>query len=183
MDRIIATQVTVMSLAFQANQQLDLPVRQHVERLPSYLHEQERVVGAMLDAKKLTLLAPGKFRYTVTSLQVFQLQVNPVVSIGVVSSDGKLKMHATDSELKGMGLVDDFELILDATLEATHKGLEGEAVLAVSVTQPALLKLIPGKVLENTGQSILNGILLGIKARVRKQLIDDFTKWCEEVDG
>ena len=126
------------------------------------------------------LLAPGKFRYTVTSLQVFQLQVNPVVSIEVVNFDGKLKMHATDSELKGLGLVDDFELILDATLEATQNGLEGEAILAVSVTQPALLKLIPSKVLENTGQSILNGILLGIKARVRKQLVEDFSNWCKE---
>ncbi len=169
-----------MSLAFRASQQLDLPVGHNVERLPAYLLEQERVVGAMLDAKKLTLLAPGKFRYTVTSLQVFQLQVNPVVSIGVVNLDGKLKMHATDSELKGLGLVDDFELILDATLEATENGLEGEAVLEVSVTQPALLKLIPSKVLESTGQSILNGILIGIKARVRQQLIADFTNWCNE---
>ncbi len=169
-----------MSLAFRASQQLDLPVGHNVDLLPAYLLEQERVVGAMLDAKKLTLLAPGKFRYTVTSLQVFQLQVNPVVSIGVENFDGKLKMHATDSELKGLGLVDDFELILDATLEATDKGLEGEAVLGVTVTQPALLKLIPSKVLENTGHSILNGILLGIKARVRQQLIADFTNWCQD---
>ncbi len=172
-----------MSLAFQASQKIDLPVQHDVERLSAYLLQQERVVGAMLDAKKLTLLEPGRFRYAVTSLQVFQLQVNPVVSIEVVNFDGKLKMTATDSELKGLGLVDDFELTLDATLEATPKGLEGEAVLAVSVTQPALLKLIPRKVLENTGQSILNGILLGIKSRVRKQLIDDFANWCKQDSG
>ena len=172
-----------MSLAFQASQKIDLPVQHDVERLSAYLLQQERVVGAMLDAKKLTLLEPGRFRYAVTSLQVFQLQVNPVVSIEVVNFDGKLKMTATDSELKGLGLVDDFELTLDATLEATPKGLEGEAVLAVSVTQPALLKLIPRKVLENTGQSILNGILLGIKSRVRKQLIDDFANWCKQESG
>ena len=170
----------IMSLAFQASQKIDLPVQHDVERLSAYLLQQERVVGAMLDAKKLTLLEPGRFRYAVTSLQVFQLQVNPVVSIEVVNFDGKLKMTATDSELKGLGLVDDFDLTLDATLEATPKGLEGEAVLAVSVTQPALLKLIPRKVLENTGQSILSGILLGIKSRVRKQLIDDFANWCNE---
>ena len=123
-----------MSLAFQASQKIDLPVQHDVERLSAYLLEQERVVGAMLDAKKLTLLEPGRFRYAVTSLQVFQLQVNPVVSIEVVNFDGKIKMTATDSELKGLGLVDDFDLTLDATLEATPKGLEGEAVLAVSVT-------------------------------------------------
>ena len=34
-----------------------------------------------------------------------------------------------------------------------------------------------GNVLESTGHSILNGILVGIKSRVGKQLIEDFSKW------
>ncbi len=169
-----------MPLAFEARQKLDLPVNKYIERLPAYLLEQERVVGAMLDASKLTPLGPGSFRYNVTSFKVFQLEVNPVVSIGVVNVDGKLKMHATDSELDGLGIVDDFELTLNAVLEATNTGLEGEAVLGVSVSQPPLLKLIPKQVLESTGQTILNGILLGIKARVTQQLLEDFTNWCEQ---
>ena len=173
-------QTTTMLLTFRAVQKLDLPVGSNASRLPEYLLQQERVVGAMLDAKKLTPLGPGSFRYTVTSFKVFQLQVNPVVSIGVVNSDGKLKMNATESELDGLGLVDDFELSLDATLSATSEGLEGQALLGVTVSQPPLLRLLPRTVLENTGQSILNGILLGIKARVRKQLLDDFTRWCDE---
>tara|TARA_B100000700_G_scaffold275869_1_gene321984 strand:- start:209 stop:730 length:522 start_codon:yes stop_codon:yes gene_type:complete len=171
-----------MPLAFQARQKLDLPVRSCAERLPAYLLQQERVVGAMLDAAKLTPLGPGSFRYTVTSFKVFQLEVRPVVSIGVENSEGKLKMNATESELDGLGLVDDFELTLDATLEATSRGLEGQAILGVSVSQPPLLRLIPKAVLESTGQSILNGILLGIKARVQKQLLQDFSSWCQEND-
>ena len=166
-----------MSLGFQASQQLDLPVKRNVERLAGYLLEQERVVGAMLDSRKLTLLSPGSFRYNVTSLQVFQLQVNPVVSIGVENSEGKLRMCATDSQLEGLGLIDDFDLTLNAVLEATNKGLIGEAVLGVTVTQPAILRLIPRSVLESTGQSILSTILLGIKARVRKQLVEDFSNF------
>ncbi len=170
-----------MRLAFHAGQKLDLPVSSNVERLTEYLLQQERVVGALLDSEKLTPLGPGSFRYEVTSLHVFQLQINPVVSIGVVNTDdGKLKMQATDSQLEGLGLVEDFELTLDATLEATERGLEGEALLSVSVSQPAILKLIPRSVLESTGRGILNGILLGIKARVGQQLIGDFTKWCNE---
>ncbi len=176
----MARQSPIMPLAFQARQKLDLPFKTNVERLSAYLLEEERVVGAMLDPQKLTLLGPGSFRYAVTSFKVFQLEVNPVVSIGVESSTGKLRMKATDSELDGLGLVDDFELTLDAVLEATQKGLEGEAVLGVSVSQPPLLKLIPRQVLESTGQSILNGILVGIKARVGKQLVEDFNDWCVE---
>ncbi len=169
-----------MSLAFQAKQKLDLSVRSNSERLSEYLLEEERVVGAMLDPNKLTPLGPSSFRYVVTSFNVFQLQVNPVVTIGVVSSEGKLSMHVTDSQLDGLGFIDDFDLKLKATLEATTQGLEGEALLGVTVSQPSLLRLIPPKILESTGQSILNGILVGIKARVGKQLIEDFNDWCRE---
>ena len=65
-------------------------------------------------------------------------------------------------------------------MEAKSSGLEGEALLGVTVSQPQLLRLIPPKMLETTGQSILNGILLGIKSRVEKQLIVDFNNWRQE---
>tara|TARA_Y100001968_G_scaffold132178_1_gene120638 strand:- start:10169 stop:10687 length:519 start_codon:yes stop_codon:yes gene_type:complete len=169
-----------MPLAFDARQKLDLPITSNSERLPDYLLQEERVVGAMLDSKKLTPLSPGSFRYVVTSFKVFQLQVNPIVSIGVISQPGKLTMCVTDSQLEGLGFIDDFDLTLEAILEATPRGLEGEAILGVTVSQPPLLRLIPPKILESTGHSILNGILLGIKARVGKQLVDDFNNWCNE---
>ena len=63
-------------------------------------------------------------------------------------------------------------------VEATADGLVGEASLAVSVSQPSLLRLIPPAVLEATGRSLLAGILLGIKTRVGQQLVSDFENWC-----
>ena len=170
----------IMALAFTARQKIDLVVQDNAEQLSDYLLQQERVVGAMLDSKKLTPLGPGSFKYEVTSFQVFQLQINPVVSIGVENTDSKIRMFVTESHLDGLGFVDDFDLTLDAVLEAKSSGLEGEAILGVTVSQPPLLRLIPPKILESTGQSILNGILLGIKARVGKQLIVDFNDWCKE---
>ena len=107
------------------------------------------------------------------------MDVNPVVSIAVENKDGVLKMSALDSKLDGLGIVEDFNLILRANLEVTDIGLEGEALLGVSVSQPPLLKLVPKKILESTGHSVLNGILLGIKSRVQQQLIKDFVRWCE----
>ena len=141
--------------------------------------EEERVVGAMLDPNKLVPEGKGMYKYTVTSFKVFQLDVNPVVSIAVENNEGVLKMSALDSKLDGLGIVEDFNLILKANLEATDIGLEGEALLGVSVSQPPLLKLLPKKILESTGHSVLNGILLGIKSRVQQQLIKDFVNWCE----
>ena len=167
-----------MLLSFDAKQKLRLSVTTNKERLSTYLLQEERVVGAMLDSNKLIPEGQGKYKYNVTSFRVFQLEVNPVVSIGVENKNGVLIMSALDSKLDGLGIVDDFNLILKANLQATTIGLEGEALLGVTVSQPPLLKLVPKKILESTGQSVLNGILLGIKARVQKQLIKDFTEWC-----
>ncbi len=168
-----------MLLAFDAKQKLKLSVTRNKEYLSNYLLEEERVVGAMLDSKKLVPEGNGKYKYTVTSFKVFQLDINPVVSIGVENKDGILKMSALDSKLDGLGMIDDFNLILKANLEATNTGLEGEALLGVSVSQPPLLKFVPKRILESTGHSVLNGILLGIKSRVQKQLVKDFYDWCE----
>jgi hypothetical protein len=168
-----------MLLAFDAKQKLKLSVTRNKEYLSKYLLEEERVVGAMLDPNKLESEGKGMYKYTVTSFKVFQLDVNPVVSIAVENNEGVLKMSALDSKLDGLGIVEDFNLILKANLEATNFGLEGEALLGVSVSQPPLLKLLPKKILESTGHSVLNGILLGIKSRVQQQLIKDFVNWCE----
>ena len=168
-----------MLLAFDAKQKLNLSVTSNKEYLSNYLLEEERVVGAMLDSRKLVPEGEGKYKYTVTSFKVFQLDINPVVSIGVENKDGVLIMSALDSKLDGLGMIDDFKLILKANLQATDIGLEGEALLGVSVSQPPLLKLVPKKILESTGHSVLNGILLGIKARVQQQVVKDFLDWCE----
>ena len=168
-----------MLLAFDAKQKLKLSVTRNKEYLSKYLLEEERVVGAMLDPNKLEPEGEGMYKYTVTSFKVFQLDVKPVVSIAVENNEGVLTMSAIDSKLDGLGIVEDFNLILKANLEATDFGLEGEALLGVSVSQPPLLKLLPKKILESTGHSVLNGILLGIKSRVQQQLIKDFVNWCE----
>ena len=168
-----------MLLSFNAKQKLKLSVTLNKEYLSKYLLEEERVVGAMLDSKKLVPEGEGKYKYTVTSFKVFQLDINPVVSIAVENRDGILRMSALESKLDGLGIIDDFNLTLKANLEATDCGLEGEALLGVSVSQPPLLKLVPKKILESTGHSVLNGILLGIKSRVQQQLVRDFLGWCE----
>ena len=170
----------VMPLAFCASQRLDLPVNRQTERLPDYLQLEDRVIASLLDSRQLTRLAPGTYRYTVTTLQVFQLQVKPVVSLEIETVDGTMHMRALDCELEGLGIVDDFNLTLEASLSCNSKGLSGEARLEVQVSQPPLLRLIPRRVLESTGESILGGILLGIKTRVGQQLIADFKRWCRE---
>lgn len=171
-----------MPLAFSASQQLNLQLRvgQRRDRLAEYLGHEQRVVHALLDPQQLQTLGPGRYRYTVTPLQVFQLRIQPIVELRTHYGGERLDLQALDCHLEGLGLVDDFELTLDSWLVATGDGLSGEATLAVRVSQPPLLKLIPARVLEATGQSLLAGILLGIKSRVGQQLLADFERWCQE---
>jgi hypothetical protein len=169
-----------MPLAFCASQQLQLDVSHQPERLAAYLSDQDRVVKALLDPNQLEPLGPGRYRYAVTHLQVFQLQIQPVVDLSIRLAQDRLVLEATECELEGLGLVDDFQLTLGSWLAAGTNGLEGEASLAVTVSQPSLLKLIPAKVLEATGRSLLAGILLGIKGRVGQQLLSDYRLWCQE---
>ena len=169
-----------MPLAFSASQQLSLPIPGNVDRLSDYLNDEQRVVGSLLDRRQLVPLGPGRYRYTVTRVQVFQLQIQPIVELLARHRGNRLELEALDCALEGLGLVDDFRLTLQSWLEPGGQGLEGEATLAVSVSRPPLLKLIPERVLEATGQSILSGILLGIRKRVGNQLLADFQQWCRE---
>lgn len=173
-------QVMLMPLAFSASQHLALNVQQNADRLPAYLHEDDRLVAALLDSRQLTPLGPGRYRYVVTSLQVFQLHVKPIVCLEIVHEGDSMLMRALDCELEGLGIVDNFDLSLEARLQADADGLSGMASLTVQVSQPSLLRLIPKAMLESTGTSILSGILVGIKGRVGQQLITDFNNWCIE---
>jgi hypothetical protein len=167
-----------MPLAFSASQALQLAVPHQAHLLPNYLNDEERVIGALLDPEQLESLGNGRYRYTVTRLQVFQLQIQPVVELVARRSDNRIELEAIDCQLEGLGIVDDFQLTLESWLDASDQGLHGEACLAVSVSQPSLLRLIPVKVLEATGRSLLAGILLGMKTRVQQQLLQDFEAWC-----
>jgi hypothetical protein len=169
-----------MPLAFSASQLLKLPVPEQTPRLAQYLDDQDRIVRALLDPSQLDQLGEGHYRYAVKPLKAFQLRIQPVVQLRSQGAPGHLEIEALDCHLEGFDLVDDFALTLRSWLKATDSGLEGEAHLAVSVSRPPLLNLIPPKVLEATGRSLLGGILLGMRKRVGQQLLNDFSQWSRD---
>ncbi len=172
-----------MAVAFSARQQLRLPVNEHADYLRAYLNDERRVVEALLDPTQLEILGPGHYRYHVTRVQLFHLQIQPVVEIQARQHQGRLELDSLHCQLEGLGLVEDFQLQLNSWLVAGPGGLEGEAALAVSGRQPALLGLIPQRLLEATGRTLLNGILANIRHRVSQQLVDDFQQWCRSGQG
>ena len=57
------------------------------------------------------------------------------------------------------------------------KILRGQANLIVSVDLPQALSFTPKPLLERTGNSLLNGILITLKQRLMRQLIADYCAW------
>jgi hypothetical protein len=148
--------------------------------LPDYLREERRVVGALLSSEQLTCLAAGSYRYAVNPLQLFQLRIKPVVELKAQQFQGRLELDSVKCDLEGVpGITDNFQLSLRSWLQAEPNGLVGEAELSVEVDHPPILRLIPTRILEATGESLLNGILLTIKGRVGKQVVRDFQSWCQ----
>ena len=142
----------------------------------NWWHQFARNLQAQLLSRDLLL--PFVLITVQKMLQVFQLQVQPIVELQARHQQGRLELEAVDCQLEGLGLVDDFQLRLHSWLQATGSGLEGEARLVVEVSQPSLLRLIPPRILEATGRSVLSGFLLGLRRRVSQQLAGDFQAWC-----
>ena len=170
-----------MKLAFSARQRLGLAVPGSAENLTAYLKQEERVVRVLLGSGALQVLGPARYRYTLPRLQVFQLQVQPVVDLRTTLLPQRLVIRSCRCHLDGTALaVNDFDLQLDSWLEARDGQLEGEASLAVQVTRPELLRLIPKAVLEGTGVRVLAGVLGGIRAGMGRKVLQDFQVWRRE---
>ena len=112
---------------------------------------------------------------------MFQFQVQPIVDLRTTLLPQRLVIRSCQCRLDSTALaINDFQLQLDSWLEARGEQLDGEASLAVQVTRPELLRLIPKAVLEGTGVRVLAGVLGRIKASMSRKFLQDFQAWCRE---
>jgi len=170
-----------MKLAFSARQKLGLAVPGSSENLSAYLRQEERVVRVLLGSDTLQVLGLAHYRCTLPRFKVFQLQMQPIVDLRTETFPQRLVIRSCQCRLKSTVLAaNDFQLQLDSWLEARGEQLAGDASLAVQVSRPGLLRLIPQAVLEGTGERVLAGVLGGIKARISREFAQDFQIWCRE---
>lgn len=148
-----------------------------------YLRQPQRLVKAITDANRIQPLAPSCFRLQLRSLQFMMLRFEPVADLQVwTQSDGTLQLRSLNCEIRNAeALNQSFKLELVGTLTPYRQGttteLRGKADLTVQVGIPAPLKLIPESVLKTSGEAFLNSILLTIKSRLERQLVQDYRHW------
>ena len=168
---------------FQVSQTLKMVVPNEVIPIEQYLRQPQRLVQAITDPRRIQQLAPSHFRLRLSPLKFMMLRLEPKVDLQVwTEAEGTLYLKALDCEIRGAQfLQESFGLELAGTLSPHRRGsnteLRGKADLKVEVEVPPPLKLIPESVLESSGRAFLKGILLTIKYRLERQLVQDYHRW------
>ncbi len=168
---------------FQVSQTLKMLVPNEVTPIEQYLRQPQRIVQAITDPSRIQQLAPSHFRLQLRPLQFMMLRLEPTVDLQVwTQAEGTLYLRSLDCQIRGTQFLgESFGLELAGTLSPHPRGndteLRGRAELKVRVDVPPPLKLIPESVLENSGRAFLKGILLTIKYRLERQLLQDYRRW------
>jgi hypothetical protein len=148
-----------------------------------YLSQPQRLIRAITNPSQIQQLAPSHFRLKLQPLQFMALRIEPTVDLQVwTQADGMLHLRSLDCEIPGGAfLPQSFRLELVGTLSPHRHGmtteLQGRADLTVQVDVPPALKLLPDSILERAGRGFLDGILLTIKYRLERQLVQDYHRW------
>ena len=168
---------------FQVSQNLKMLVPNEVIPIEQYLRQPERVVQAITDPSQIQQLAPSHFRLRLRPLKFMMLRLEPTVDLQVwTEAKGILHLKALDCEIRGVQfLKDSFYLELAGILfpcpREGNTELSGKADLKIQVEVPPPLKVIPESMLESSGRAFLKGILLTIKYRLERQLVQDYRRW------
>ncbi len=170
---------------FQVSQTLEMAVPNEVIPIDQYLRQPQGLVQAITDPSRIQQLAPSHFRLSLRPLKFMMLRLEPTVDLHVwTEAKGTLHLRAVDCEIRGTQfLKDSFYLELAGILSPHRRGsdteLSGKADLKVQIEIPPPLKLIPESVLESSGRAFLKGILLTIKYRLERQLVQDYRRWVQ----
>jgi hypothetical protein len=169
--------------SFRVSQTLRMTVPQEPIPIEHYLRQPHRLVQAITDPSRIQQLDHARFRLGLRPLTFMMINIRPTADLRVwTQADGTLYLESLSCDLGGAeSLSKSFELSLTGQLAAcrlsTATELRGEANLTVQVDVPAALRLMPDALLQSAGDAFLQGILLTIKYRLERQLLQDYRCW------
>ena len=167
---------------FSASQSVTISVPPQPQSINDYLSEPSRLVSALVDEQQVQAVGPNTFRVRVRPLKFVGFTIQPVCDIEVWLEGETVRLSSTTCQLEGYESFNQkFALNMQGYLvsQPTKKGdnLRGQANLMVSVDLPQALRMTPKPLLERTGNSLLNGILLTLKQRLMRQLVANYCAW------
>ena len=167
---------------FSASQSVSISVPQQPLPIEMYLSEPSRLVYALVDRQQVETLSPTLFRMRMKTIRFFSISIRPVCDIKVWLEQDTVRLSSNHCEVEEYDLLNDsFALNLQGYLvvQSTPQGkkLRGQANLMVDIDLPPVLGFTPKTLVARTGSSILNGILITMKQRLMRQLIDNYSAW------
>ncbi|MFK8181920.1 MAG: DUF1997 domain-containing protein [Phormidesmis sp.] len=167
---------------FSASQSVTISVPPKPKAIEDYLSEVSRLVYALLDEQQVEVIHPNLFRVRMRPIKFLNISVCPVSDIRVWREDDVVRLSSDKCFLEGQEAFNErFAISMQGYLvvQPTTQGqnLRGQANLGVSVDLPQALKLTPKPLLERTGNGLINGILVTLKQRLMRQLIEDYCDW------
>ncbi len=167
---------------FSASQAVTISVPAQPVSIEDYLNEPERLVYALVDSQQVEKLSSNLFRVKVRAIKFLGLSIQPVCDIEVWLDAGTVRLHSNRCQLGGYeSLNQKFSVNMQGYLvgQQTAKGerLRGQANLVVSVDLPQTMIFTPTRIIEKTGNGLINGILVTLKQRLMRQLIVDYCGW------
>jgi hypothetical protein len=174
---------------FKASQALNLRVPNEVIPIEHYLRQPQRLVQAITDPRRIEPLSGEIYRLSLHPLQFLGVNVEPTANLRVWGlADGTLCLEALGCEVKGPDylsyLNESFALGLKGTLKPyrqdRHTELLGQANLTIQLELPPPLKFMPAAMLDAAGRTFLTGILMTMKHRIERHLVNDYRAWVEQ---
>ncbi len=167
---------------FSASQSVSISVPQQPFSIESYLSEPSRLVYALAERQQVEMLSPTLFRMRMKAIRFLGISIRPICDIKVWLEQDTVRLSSNHCEVEEYDLLNDsFSLNLQGYLvvQSTPKGkqLRGQANLMVDIDLPPVLGFTPNTLVARTGSSILNGILITMKQRLMRQLINNYSAW------
>ena len=167
---------------FSASQSVTISVPPQPVSIEAYLSQPDRLVHALMDKRQVEAVNPNLFRVKIRPIRFIGLSLQPVCDIEVWLEDTTVRLRSDRCQLEGRESINQrFSVNMQGYLvpQTTSEGkrLRGQANLKVSVDLPQTMRLTPKSLIERTGNSIINGILMTLKQRLMRQLIRDYCAW------
>jgi Protein of unknown function (DUF1997) len=172
-----------MPTRFNASLCVEIVVPEQPVAIHHYLRQPQRLVSTLVEPSRLETLGAENYRLKMRPLSFMMLSIQPTVDLKVwATANGTIHLQSVGCEIRGVEYINQrFNLDLQGYLTPEQINgetrLKGKADLKVEVELPMPLSMMPGALIEATGNGLLKSVLLTIKQRLLNQLLADYRNW------
>ncbi|NEQ52865.1 MAG: DUF1997 domain-containing protein [Leptolyngbya sp. SIO3F4] len=164
-----------------ASQSVEIAIVPAPIPIHQYLSNTDRLVYALGDPSQIKILEPHMFQFSMRPIKFLMLTLEPVADVQIYPNErNEVIIYSDSCKLRYQSALNRrFSFKLQGWLAARddNSGVSGNAQLDIAIDLPSAFRFTPKTLLESTGNTILNGILIAIKQRLQHRLIHEYRGW------